>query len=258
MAGDPFRLDGRVALVTGASRGLGAAMASALAGAGADVVLHASREAASATERAIRRRTGRTRTKPVVADLSDRRAADRLVPAAIEAFGRLDILVNNAGIIRRAPAAELHRRRLGRGDRGQSDERVPPVPRGRRGTCSSARLAARSSTWRRCSSFQGGITVPAYAAAKGGVAQLTKALANEWAGRGVNVNAIAPGLHAHRQHARAAATIRRGRGRSSSAFRPAGGASRRISAGAVVFLASPAADYVNGHVLVVDGGWMGR
>jgi 2-dehydro-3-deoxy-D-gluconate 5-dehydrogenase len=254
VAGDPFRLDGRVALVTGASRGLGAAMAAALAGAGASVVLHSSREAASATERAIAA-LGQTRTKTVVADLGDRRAADRLVPAAIDAFGRLDILVNNAGIIRRAPAAEFPdadwdavieidltsafrlSRAAGAVMLSQGHGKIVNV---------SSLLA-----------FQGGVTVPAYAAAKGGLAQLTKALANEWAGRGVQVNAIAPGYF--RTDNTRALQEDPTRSRQILERIPAGRWGEPADlAGAVVFLASPAADYVNGHVLVVDGGWMGR
>jgi 2-deoxy-D-gluconate 3-dehydrogenase len=254
VAGDPFRLDGRVALVTGASRGLGAAMAGALAGAGASVVLHSGREAASATERAIAA-LGHTRTKTVVADLGDRRAADRLVPAAIDAFGRLDILVNNAGIIRRAPAAEFPdadwdavieidltsafrlSRAAGAVMLSQGHGKIVNV---------SSLLA-----------FQGGITVPAYAAAKGGLAQLTKALANEWAGRGVQVNAIAPGYF--RTDNTRALQEDPTRSRQILERIPAGRWGEPADlAGAVVFLASPAADYVNGHVLVVDGGWMGR
>jgi 2-deoxy-D-gluconate 3-dehydrogenase len=227
-------------------------MATALAGAGASVVLHASREAASATERAIAGQ-GHTRTKTVVADLSDRRAADRLVPAAIEAFGRLDILVNNAGIIRRAPAAEF--------TDADWDAVIEVDLTSAFRLCRAAgavMLVQGSGKIINVSSllaFQGGITVPAYAAAKGGLAQLTKALANEWAGRGVQVNAIAPDTSARTTRAPAGGsdTV----AAIPSAFPRAGGASGG-SAGAVVFLASPAADYVNGHVLVVDGGGMGR
>lgn len=254
MAGDPFRLDGRVALVTGASRGLGAAMAGALAEAGAHVVLHSSHEPASATERAIADH-GKVRTKTLVADLSDRHAADRLVPAAVDAFGSLDIVVNNAGIIRRAPAVEFTDadwdavievdltsafrlcRAAGRVMLAQGRGKIVNV---------SSLLA-----------FQGGITVPAYAAAKGGLAQLTKALANEWAARGVQVNAIAPGYF--RTDNTRALQDDPARSRQILERIPAGRWGEPADlAGAVVFLASAAADYVNGHVLVVDGGWMGR
>src|SRR5262245_39036704 len=191
MGASPFRLDGKVALVTGASRGLGAAMASALAEAGADIVLHASERPAESTASGIAARTGR-RTPLLTADLAKPDAAVDLVSRAIAASGRIDILVNNAGTIRRRPAADhpdddwdvvlavnlssVFRlcRAAGRHmiDRGQGGKIV-----------NIASLLA----------IQGGITVPGYAAAKGGVAQLTKALANEWAPHRINVNAIAPG-----------------------------------------------------------------
>ena len=253
-AKNPFGLDGKIALVTGASRGLGAAIATALADAGADVVLHASRQPATDTDRTIRERTGR-RTATVVADLSDRTAADRLVSDAISALGGLDILVNNAGTIRRAPAAdfsdadwdaviEVNLTSAFRLCRAAGQHMLA------RGTGRIINIASLLS-------FQGGITVPAYAAAKGGLAQLTKALANEWAGRGVNVNAIAPG-YMRTDNTRA---LQDDPVRSKQILDriPAGrwGEPADIG-GAAVFLSSPAANYVHGHVLVVDGGWMGR
>jgi len=252
---DLFRLDGRVALVTGASRGLGAAMAAALAGAGADVVLHASEHPASVTAEAISRDTGR---QPVVltADLGDRAASDQLIANAIAAFGHIDILVNNAGLIRRHPAA------------AHSDEdwdRVIEVDLS--SVFRLCRDAGRHMIERQRGgkiiniasllSFQGGITVPGYAAAKGGVVQLTKALANEWAAQGINVNAIAPGyMETDNTEALRADAVRF---RQVTERIPAGrwGVPQDL-AGAVIFLASRASDYVNGHVLVVDGGWMGR
>lgn len=252
---DLFRLDGRVALVTGASRGLGAAMAAALAGAGADVVLHASEQPATAVADAIAQNTGRD---PVVltADLAKRDAADRLMADAIGAFGRLDILINNAGIIRRQPAA-LH---------GDDDwDRVIEVDLSN--VFRLCRAAGRHMIERQQGgkiiniasllSFQGGITVPGYAAAKGGVMQLTKALANEWAPHRINVNAIAPGyMETDNTEALRADPVRY---RQITDRIPAGRwGSPQDLAGAVIFLAAPASDYVNGHVLVVDGGWMGR
>jgi 2-deoxy-D-gluconate 3-dehydrogenase len=250
-----FSLEGQVALVTGSSRGLGAAMAVALASAGADVALHGSAAPCAETEAAIRN-IANVRTRSFTANLADRAAPDALMEATIGAFGRLDILINNAGIIRRAPAAT------------HSDDDWDTV------------LAVNlSSVFRMCRaaanhmlergqggkivnvasvlSLQGGITVPGYAAAKGGVAQLTKALANEWAVHGINVNAIAPG---YMQTSNTEA-LRQDPVRSRQILDriPAGrwGTPEDL-AGAVVFLSSRASNYVHGHLLIVDGGWMGR
>jgi len=194
--------------------------------------------------------------QPLVGDLSQPQTAKTLIEQTIDRFGSLDILVNNAGIIRRAPAVEY------------SDEDWAAVLE-----------VNLSSVFRLCQlagkhmieserggkivniasllSFQGGITVPAYAAAKGGVAQLTKALANEWAKHRINVNAIAPGYM--RTANTAALQADETRNRQILERIPAGrwGEPEDL-AGAAVFLCSPASDYVNGHVLVVDGGWMGR
>jgi 2-deoxy-D-gluconate 3-dehydrogenase len=250
-----FRLDGRVALVTGASRGLGAAMAVALAGAGADVVLHASEQPAARTAAAIAEATGR-RPATLTADLGDRAASDRLVAGAIAAFGRLDILINNAGVIRRQPAAthpdddwdrviEVDLTSVFRLCRAAGRHMLEQGQGGK--IVNVASLL----------SFQGGITVPGYAAAKGGVMQLTKALANEWAPHRINVNAIAPGyMETDNTAALRADAVRY---RQITERIPAGrwGTPEDL-AGAAVFLSSRASDYVNGHVLVVDGGWMGR
>ena len=229
-------------------------MARALAEAGASVVLHASRERAQAAADVIASEC-QVRTACVTADLSDPNAATQLVNDAEDALGPIDILVNNAGIIRRAPAADY--------SDAEWDEVIEVNLSSVFRLC---RAAGRGMLQRRSGkiiniasllTFQGGVRVPAYAAAKGGVAQLTKALANEWAGSGVNVNAIAPGYmvtdntEALRQdpvrYADITARIPAGRWGDPADL-----------AGAVVFLASNAADYVHGHVLVVDGGWMGR
>jgi 2-deoxy-D-gluconate 3-dehydrogenase len=251
---DRFRLNGRTALVTGASRGLGAAMARALAEAGADVALHASYELNTQAAQELSTSCG-VRVVAVVADLSERDAPDRLVDEASAALGHIDILVNNAGIIRRADAHE------------HSDEDWDEVLTVDLSSVFKLCRAAGRGMLARGSgkiiniasmlSFQGGTRVPAYAAAKGGVAQLTKALANEWAPRGVNVNAIAPGYM--RTDNTQALRDDRARYQAITARIPAGRWGEPDDlAGAVVFLASPASDYVHGYILAVDGGWLAR
>ena len=256
MSIDLFRLDGKVALVTGASRGLGAAMAVALAGAGADVALHASSERPAQTEKAIADAAARCKTCVITADLAQRESAERIVSEALAALGRIDIVVNNAGIIRRQAAVD------------HSDEYWDTViDVNLSSVFRICRAAGRHMLERggggkivnvaSLLSFQGGITVPGYAAAKGGVMQLTKALANEWARQGINVNAIAPGYMEtdNTTALRADET----RNRQITERIPAGRwGSPADLGGAVVFLSSRASDYVHGHVLVVDGGWMGR
>jgi 2-deoxy-D-gluconate 3-dehydrogenase len=251
---DRFRLNGRTALVTGASRGLGAAMARALAEAGADVALHASQRADTSAARDLSTACG-VRAFAVSADLAERDAPERLVEETTALLGRIDILVNNAGIIRRADARDYPDAdwdevlqvdltsvfRLCRAaGRGMLD----------RGTGKIINIASMLA-------FQGGTRVPAYAAAKGGVAQLTKALANEWAPRGVNVNAIAPGYM--RTDNTQALRDDASRYEAITARIPAGRWGEPDDlAGAVVFLASPASDYVHGYLLAVDGGWLAR
>ncbi len=233
---DAFRLDGKIALVTGASTGLGQAIAVALAEAGADVACHGNTHAPDATCEAVAR-VGR-RSLALTGDLSHREMPRELFDKTITHFKQLDILINNAGMIRRAPAT----------DYSEEDwEKVIEV-----NLSSVFRLSLASLL-----SFQGGITVPAYAASKGGVAQLTKALANEWAAKGINVNAIAPG-YMRTDNTRALQQDET-RNRQILERIPAGrwGEPTDLT-GAAVFLCSAASDYVNGHVLVVDGGWMGR
>jgi 2-deoxy-D-gluconate 3-dehydrogenase len=250
-----FRLDGKIAVVTGARRGIGKAMAVALAQAGADVVgVSATLESSgSDVEREITA-LGRS-FGGYACDFADRAALYRLIEALRRDVPRIDILVNNAGTILRKPAAEhpdeywdkvievnlnaqfILTREIGKDMLARGHGKVVFV----------ASLL----------SFQGGITVPGYAAAKGGIAQLTKALANEWAARGVNVNAIAPGyietdntsaLRADQQ-----------RNRQILERIPAGrwGTPADL-AGPLVFLCSDAARYVHGTVFPVDGGWLGR
>jgi 2-dehydro-3-deoxy-D-gluconate 5-dehydrogenase len=248
-----FDLTGKVAFVTGASGGLGAGMAIALAEAGADVVVHGNSRSCDETCAAVEK-TGR-RAASVTANLKDREASDRAIAEAIAAFGQLDILVNNAGTIRRAPAA----------DHGDDDwdlvveVNLTSVFRLARAAGRHFLSQGRGKVVNIASllSFQGGVTVPGYAAAKGGVAQLTKALANEWAGRGVNVNAIAPGYMVTDNTAALRADPTRYRQILERI--PAGRWGDPYDlGGAVVFLSSSASDYVHGHVLTVDGGWMGR
>jgi 2-deoxy-D-gluconate 3-dehydrogenase len=251
---DRFRLNGRTALVTGASRGLGAAMARALAEAGADVALHSSHRADADAAHALSRACG-VRVFALAADLAERGAADRLVGDATALLGRIDILVNNAGIIRRADARDY--------PDSDWDEVVQVDLTAVFGMCRAAgrgmldRGSGKIINIASMLAFQGGMRVPAYAAAKGGVAQLTKALANEWASRGVNVNAIAPGYM--RTDNTQALRDDASRYEAITARIPAGRwGDPEDLAGAVVFLASPASDYVHGYLLAVDGGWLAR
>jgi 2-deoxy-D-gluconate 3-dehydrogenase len=254
MSSSLFDLTGKIALVTGASRGLGAGMALALADAGADLAIHASTHAPAVTEAAIKAK-GRD-VRCFTANLAKREETVRLIPSVLDAFGRIDILVNNAATMQRAPAAK-HPDEMW-------DETIEV-------NLSSVFVLSRAAGVHMLDrggggkiiniasmlSFQGGITVPSYAAAKGGVAQLTKAMSNEWAPHRINVNAIAPGYMAtDNTSALQADPVR---SRQIGERIPAGrwGKPEDLG-GAVVFLSSRASDYVNGHVLVVDGGWLAR
>ncbi|HYJ46539.1 MAG TPA: 2-dehydro-3-deoxy-D-gluconate 5-dehydrogenase KduD [Pyrinomonadaceae bacterium] len=251
---DAFKLEGKAALVTGASAGLGAAIAVALAEAGADVACHGNSRSPEATCEEIRK-LGRA-AHPVMSDLSKPDAPRSIFAETIEHLGRVDILVNNAGTIRRAPAAEFSEEdwslvlevNLSSVFRLSQAAGRHMIERG-----SGGKIINIASLL----SFQGGITVPSYAAAKGGVAQLTKALANEWSSKGINVNAIAPG-YMRTDNTKALQTDET-RNRQILERIPAGRWGEPTDlAGAAVFLASAASDYIHGHVLVVDGGWMGR
>lgn len=249
---NPFDLTGKVAIVTGANTGIGQAIALALAGAGADVAL-AGRSAADETADQIRA-LGR-RAALIEADLSTPAPVQKVVDETLAGLGRLDILVNNAGIIRRAEAAKF-----GEAD---WDAVIDTNLKSLFFLCQAAgkhmigQGGGKIVNIASLLSFQGGIRVPSYAAAKAGVAGLTKALANEWAPLGVNVNAIAPGYVATSNTA--ALQGDETRNRQILERIPAGrwGAPADIG-GAAVFLASAAADYVHGHILAVDGGWLGR
>ena len=252
MSANPFDLTGKVALVTGANKGLGRAIAVALAQAGAQVAL-AGRTLAEETEAEIR--AGGGKAVLIEADVAGDGAAHGMVEATLETLGGLDILVNNAGTIRRADAVDYS---------AEDWQAVIDINLSslfflcqEAGRHMIAQGKGKIVNIASLLSFQGGIRVPAYTASKSAVAGLTKALANEWAAKGVNVNAIAPGYIATNNTA--ALQADETRNRQILERIPAGrwGAPSDI-AGAAVFLASPAADYVNGHVLAVDGGWLGR
>jgi 2-deoxy-D-gluconate 3-dehydrogenase len=250
---DTFRLDGKLALVTGSASGLGAAIALGLAEAGASVACHGNRRPADETSETIRS-LGRA-SRSFAADLGRSDGADSLYEAVHAAMGAPDVLVNNAGTIYREPA-ENH----------DTQEWATVLQVNLTSVFRLCQLAGRTMLERRQGkiiniasllSFQGGIRVPAYAASKGGVAQLTKALSNEWAERNVQVNAIAPGYFRTDN----TTALRNDELRSSQILAriPAArwGEPEDI-AGAAVFLASSASNYITGEVLVVDGGWMAR
>lgn len=254
MTSGSFDLSGRTALVTGCRRGIGKAAAVALAAAGADVVgVSASLDGRSEVGAAVEAQ-GRA-FRAYRCDFADRSALYRLIESVRAEVERVDILVNNAGTIARVPAAEhpddLWDRVL---EVNLNAQFVLSREFGRemlaRGTGKIIFIASLLS-------FQGGITVPGYAASKSAIVGLTKALANEWAGFGVNVNAVAPGYvrtdntqtlqDDPERYAQILARIPAGRW-----------ADPQDIAGAIVFLSSSAADYVHGAVLPVDGGWLGR
>ncbi|MGY3726987.1 MULTISPECIES: SDR family NAD(P)-dependent oxidoreductase [Cobetia] len=249
----PFDLSHQTAVVTGASRGIGAAMAIALAEAGADIIAISASMTTDGGDVGERiRALGRT-FQGIACDVSDRSAIQQL--AAQLSSTRVDILVNNAGTIERAPATEHTDAQWDRVI--DTNLSAPFILTREIGKQMVARGSGKIIFTASLLSFQGGITVPGYAASKGGIAQLTKAFANEWAAHGVNVNAIAPGYiatdntEALRQDAQRSrdilARIPAGRWGSPDDFK-----------GPVVFLASSASDYVHGTVLTVDGGWMAR
>ncbi|MBN64436.1 MAG: 2-deoxy-D-gluconate 3-dehydrogenase [Gemmatimonadetes bacterium] len=251
---DLFKLDGKTALVTGCRRGIGRGFAQALAEAGADIVgVSATLEEDSAVGRDIAERGQSFRG--YACDFSDRQAVHAFADQVKSEVGQIDILINNAGTIMRAPAEE------------HSDEywdKVIEVNLNAQfvlarefGKEMIKRGEGKIVFTASVLTFQGGITVPGYAAAKGGIGQLTMALANEWAGKGVNVNSIAPGYIAtdNNQALRDDAL----RNEQLLVRIPAGkwGSPDDLK-GAVVWLSSRAADYVHGSIVVVDGGWMGR
>ena len=251
---EAFQLHGKNALVTGSHKGLGAAIAVALAQAGANVACHGRDPNPGSVCDEIRA-LGR-KSLYFAGDVAVAEVCSRLIEKTIADFGSIDILVNNAGTIRRAPAAEFSVEywdevigvNLTAVFRLSQLAGQQMLKQGKPGKILNIASLL---------SFQGGILVPAYAAAKGGVAQLTKALSNEWAAKRINVNAIAPGYMATDN----TAALRNDPVRSRQILEriPAGRwGNPEDLAGAAVFLCSPASDYVHGHVLVVDGGWLAR
>ncbi len=256
MAGilDSFSLSGKIAIVTGASRGLGRAACVALAQAGADVLGVGAAPEAPATKADVEA-AGR-RFDYLSADLRDAASVPRVFEKVVSAFGRVDILVNNAGIIKRNDAIDFTEL--------EWDEVLDVNLKTLFFMCQAAARHFRSQgaggkiiNIASMLSYQGGIRVPSYTAAKSGVKGITMALANEWAKLGINVNAIAPGYMSTDNTAQ----LRADPDRSKAILDriPAGrwGESSDL-AGAVVFLASAAADYVNGFTIAVDGGWLAR
>ncbi|WML57790.1 SDR family oxidoreductase [Neobacillus sp. PS2-9] len=248
-----FKLDGKVAAVTGATRGIGRSIALSLAEAGADIALLQRSPEQSDVKEEIES-LGR-KCLIVPCDLEDIDQVKAAIPNVVSHFGKIDILVNNAGIQRRSPSVDFSEQ--------DWDDVINVnlktvwllcqqagrymVPNGKGKIINMASLL----------SYQGGLTVPAYAAAKGGVAQLTKALSNEWAKYNVNVNAIVPGyiatdmntalINDDTRNRQILERIPSGRWGNPEDFK-----------GTVVYLASDASNYVHGHLLAVDGGWLGR
>jgi 2-deoxy-D-gluconate 3-dehydrogenase len=251
---EAFRLDHKIALVTGASAGIGASIAVALSQAGATVACHGNSRPAEVTAHSIQD-AGR-QASSFSADLSSTTGAQNLFDQVIATFGRIDILINNAGIIIRHEAVDF-----------PFEDWQKVIQVNLNSVFQLSQLVGRSLIARNAPgkiiniasllSFQGGIRVPAYAASKGGVAQLTKALANEWAPRNIQVNAIAPGYIATDN----TAALRHDETRNRQILEriPAGRWGDPIDiAATAVFLASPAANYINGAILNVDGGWLAR
>lgn len=249
-----FSLTGKIALVTGASRGLGQAMAIGLAQAGADVICSSSSAGGTDETRALIRDLGRNAYE-VVADLADAESVTRLAEQALAITGKVDVLVNNGGTIERFPAVDF-----------PLDAWKKVIDVNLNGAFLLSQLIGKQMVNNQQGkiiniasmlSFSGGITVPAYTASKHAIVGLTKALANEWASDNVQINAIAPGYF--RTDNTQALQDDPERNLAIENRIPAGkwGEPQQL-VGAAVFLATSASDYVNGHVLAVDGGWLAR
>jgi 2-deoxy-D-gluconate 3-dehydrogenase len=249
---NPFDLSGKVAVVTGANTGIGQAIALALAEAGADIAAVGRTPAEETVAKA--RALGR-KAEVISADLSTIEPVQRVVDETVAKLGRLDILVNNAGIIRRADAVDF--------TEADWDTVIDTNLKSVFFLCQAAgRHMIAQGTGKIVNiasmlTFQGGIRVPSYTASKSGVGGLTKLLANEWAAKGVQVNAIAPGYIATNNTAALQADEVRNRAILDRIPAARWGAPKDLG-GAAVFLASSASDYVTGHILAVDGGWLAR
>lgn len=255
---DLFRLDNKVALVTGAASGLGAAIATALSQAGAAVAVHGNRRPADETAAAITAAGGRA--EAFQADFSSTTAAETLFTQVKQKLGRVDILINNAGTIHRNAAENTLL------EDWQQVVQVNLTSVFQLSQFVARDMISRSAPGKNVGkivniasllSFQGGIRVPAYASSKGGVAQLTKALANEWASKGIQVNAIAPGYFATVNTEPLRADEVRSR-QILERIPAARWGQPQDLAGAALFLSSSASDYVTGTIITVDGGWMSR
>lgn len=248
---DKFRLDEQVAVVTGGTKGIGRSIALGLAEAGADVAVISRRPHAEIAETILG--LGR-RYMHHAADLTQREQTRNVIPAVRAKMGDIDILVNNAGIIRRSPAVDY--READWDATLEIDLTAPFLLSQAAGRIMLKKGQGKIINVASILAFQGGLNVTAYAAAKHGMAGLTRSLANDWAGKGVNVNGIAPGFFTTEMTEALQKDAERFR--SITARTPAGrwGDPADI-AGAVVFLASSASDFLHGVMLPVDGGWMG-
>ncbi|MCY7990754.1 SDR family oxidoreductase [Bacillus haynesii] len=247
-----FQLTGKTAVVTGGTRGIGRAIALGLAESGANIVL-LQRSTDTSTQESIKALG--VRCEIVHCDMENLDEVKQAVPKAIEAMGSVDILVNNAGIQRRSPAVDFTEE--------DWDDVIKVNLKAVWILCQEAgrhmleKNNGKIINIASIASFQGGLYVPAYASAKGAVGQLTKALANEWSSEGINVNAIVPGYIATEMNT--ALIDDPVRGRQILERIPAGcWGNPEDFKGAAVFLASDASNYVHGHLLAVDGGWLGR
>jgi len=247
-----FDLSGKRALVTGASGGLGQAMAIGLAEAGADIIAVSSSESRETVAKI--QSLGRQATF-IAADLGKEELLEGVVSEAISQFGGIDILINNAGIIRRTPAADH-----------QWQDWHDVIGLNLNAAFFLCQLVGRHMLERGSGkiiniasmlTYQGGINVPGYTASKHGIAGITKALANEWAGRGVQINAIAPGYMKTNNTAQILADENRYKSITERIPAARWGTPEDLK-GPAVFLSSSASDYMNGHVLCVDGGWLAR